>query len=380
MSPDLKDLIDGIESTENVTAEMQSKIDRLKEIVEKQKKMIADQNKLLEQQKGQLDGQLAIPDDIYELKEMIGAQRAQLNAREAELEAAKSDLGQVQKELEMTKTRLDPTQSKLSGSLDTIGKLKAELAQKSSEILVKNETLTTLANKVGEVEAFSKNLQEERAKLIEEMSSKQSGEFQSKLDDYLKKIEEAKMETVNVKMSLREEHVKEISKLKEEHMNETMALKEELGKLDSMFADSRLDSTEAGAEAKNIGQRLEDFRNKHEELVGKIESLNDEKRVLNVDLQTLNKAVDSLSTWKTENTNKIEYFDRLTILMEQDPLFKTFLVVMEVGAIAIDDLQKALGAPIVIVKKNIEKMQQIDLLDFNDLGKIVIKRFDAPQA
>ena len=104
--------------------------------------------------------------------------------------------------------------------------------------------------------------------------------------------------------------------------------------------------------------------------MGKIETLNDEKRALGVDLSTLNIAIDSLSTWKMENTNKIEYFDRLTILMEQDPLFKTFLVVMQVGAIAIDDLQKALGAPIVIVKKNIQKMQDIDLLDINDIGKV----------
>jgi len=376
MSPDLKDLIDGIEAKEDATSVLQSKIDRLQEIVSKQKKMIADQNKLLEQQKGQLDGHTAIPDDIYELKEMIGAQRAQLNAREAELEGAKSDLVMVQRELETTKTRLDPTQTKLTGSLDTIGKLKAELAQKSSEILVKNETLTTLANKVTEAEAFSKNLQEERAKLIEEMSTKQSGEFREKLDEYLKQIEEAKMETVNIKMSLKEEHMKEIAKLKEDHMAETLSMKEELGKLDSMFADSRLDSTEAGAEAKNMGQRLEDFRNKHEELVGKIDTLNAEKRALSVDMQTLNKAIDSLSTWKTQNANKIAYFDRLTILMEQDVLFKTFLVVMEVGAIAVDDLQKALGAPIVIVKKNIQKMQDIDLLEFNDVGKIIIKTFD----
>ena len=38
---------------------------------------------------------------------------------------------------------------------------------------------------------FSKNLQEERSKLIEEMSTKQSGEFREKLDSYLKQIEEA---------------------------------------------------------------------------------------------------------------------------------------------------------------------------------------------
>ena len=45
---------------------------------------------------------------------------------------------------------------------------------------------------MAQAEAFSKNLQEERSKLIEEMSNKQSGEFREKLDDYLKQIEDAK--------------------------------------------------------------------------------------------------------------------------------------------------------------------------------------------
>ena len=77
---DLKSKLDAIEQTEQKEAELQSKVDRLTELVERQKKVIADQSEIIEQQKAKLTGVQEIPDDIYELRELIGTQRARINA------------------------------------------------------------------------------------------------------------------------------------------------------------------------------------------------------------------------------------------------------------------------------------------------------------
>ena len=66
MSKDLKNLIDGIESSEKETAVLQAKIDRLKEFVEKQNKVITDHEDIIEEQKAKISRMYDIPDDVLE--------------------------------------------------------------------------------------------------------------------------------------------------------------------------------------------------------------------------------------------------------------------------------------------------------------------------
>jgi chromosome segregation ATPase len=335
--PDLLDKIDGIEATEKVTSELQQKVDRLTELVGKQKKIIADQSGIIDQQKGKLDGQLEIPDDVYELREIIGSQRAQLNEKDREIELAKGQYVEIQTELEHFKTRLDPTQSKLDGALGTIGQIKAEIAEKNSQILVKDETIKTLSNKIGEGAAYSNRLKLE----LEELQKDQA------LD---------------------------VAMIKDEHLRETQKLREEMGKLDSILMDSKLESSEAGSTAQSMAARFEEVRNKYDELVNKIEEKDNEKRLLDKDINRLNEIVDKLSTWKADNKPTIEYFNKLSILMEQEALFKAFLIIMQVKSMAIEDLQKAIGLPIVSLKKNVQKLEQVDLVEMDDEGKITLTK------
>jgi len=333
--PDLLDKIDNIEASEKETALLQQKIDRLTELVEKQKKIIADQSNIIEEQKSKIDGQLEIPDDVYELREIIGSQRAQLNEKDREIETAKSTVVEVQSELEHLKSRLDPTRSKLDGALGTIGQLKAEIAEKNSQLLVKDETIKTLSNKIGEGTAYAKKLQDELE-------------------------------------ALQKDHGLEIAMLKEEHLTETQRLREEMGKLDSILMDSKLESREAGSTAEDMVSRFEEIRSKYDDLMNKIAKMEEEKKILSGDLDRLNKIVDNLSTWKAENKPIIDYFNKLSILMEQEALFKAFLIVMDVKSIAIEDLQKAIGSPIVLLKKNVEKLMEVDLVEMDEEGKITL--------
>jgi len=217
-------------------------------------------------------------------------------------------------------------------------------------------------------------LKDEQVKLLSDMEQKHSSTFQEKIDNYMKQIESLKLEKIDAIEKLKNEQIDQIQALKEDHIREKQELKEEINKLESFLLESKLISTEKSGEAKDLSSRFKEITNKYEELIQKVEDLQNQNRAAQEDISSLNRVIDGLSSWKEENKAKIEFYDKLSILMEQDPLFKTFLIVQQVGSINLDDLRNAIGVPIVQVKKHVQKLQDIDLLEINELGKISVKK------
>jgi len=343
MSKDIKNMIEGIESSEKETAVLQSNINRLQEIIEKQRKVISEQENLIEDQKVKISRMYDIPEDVLELKELIGTQRALLNEKDIELELTKGEVVQYQKELDLMKRQNLPTQRKLDETFDTVGNLKAELAEKSSELIMKNQRIKTLENKVYEIQAFADKLQDEQVKLMTEMDQK-----------------------LKIEMEV----------IRKAHFEEKKELTSKIAELDNFLLDSKLVSTEATSEAKDLKSRFQEIRDKQESLIKKVEDLSDEKRIAQEELRNLHAKMEHLVKYKEENFKKIAYFDKLIPLMEQENQFKAFLIIEKVGAMAVEDLRNALGAPIVLVKKIVQKLQDHGLFEINDKGKIVIKAFE----
>ncbi|MFX0047260.1 MAG: hypothetical protein ACFE8G_03740, partial [Candidatus Hermodarchaeota archaeon] len=79
MPKNLRDAIDSIESSEKESAVLQSKIDRLQEVIEKQKQIINGHERVIEEQKVKIKRMYDVPEDVLELKELVGTQRATLN-------------------------------------------------------------------------------------------------------------------------------------------------------------------------------------------------------------------------------------------------------------------------------------------------------------
>jgi predicted transcriptional regulator len=109
-------------------------------------------------------------------------------------------------------------------------------------------------------------------------------------------------------------------------------------------------------------------------LNNKVGELGDQNREANAEIESLNKKIKEIQDFQKENVDKINYFDKLKPLMEKEVLFKTFLIVKEVGAITIDDLRAAIGSPIVVVKRNVQDLESVGLLETNEQGKIVVKQ------
>jgi len=328
-----KSKLDDIEANQDVTSRLEERVEKLSMLAEKQKRIIADQTSLIDKQKEKLDKMVDIPDDIRELREIIGTQRAQINEKEMELEHTKGLLAQAQKELEMTQNRMNPTQIKVEAALETIGKLKEELAQKNSEIMVKNETVRTLANKYSEAEVISKSL--------------------------LQRLEESEGGVSK----------KEFEELKIQHSEERKAIKSEIAKMEAKLLDQKLEYDEKLSEAKDMSERYTD-------LVGKVNELTDKNNEANEEIKSLNAKMEDLRLFKENNISKITYFDKLKPLMEEDPLFRAFFITKEVGHISLEDLKAAVGSPTVIVKKDVQKLQDIGLGEIDDAGKFRVKAFE----
>jgi len=350
MPKGLKDKLDDIESSEKETATLQSKLDKLTALVERQKRIISEQEAIIEDQKSKISKMSDVPEDILELKELIGEQRHIINEKELELEYTKGEVVQAQKELELVKKQIVPTQKKLEEAFETMGALRTENAEKSSELILKNESIKRLENKIQELQAFTDKFKEEQVKLIAE--------------------------------------------IEEKHRKETHELKAEVGKLDQILLDSKLVTTEKDSEAKDAVSRLKSMRDKHEELINKVGELSDKNREANEEIEKLNKKLseidevrqkdldqvnaklDEYKEFQKDNLNKIIYFDKLRPLLEKEMLFKAFLIIEEVGGINIEDLRSAVGSPIVLVRKAVQELENAGLIETNEMGKINVKSFE----
>ncbi|MFX0178439.1 MAG: hypothetical protein ACFE85_19665, partial [Candidatus Hodarchaeota archaeon] len=321
-------------------ADLQTKIDRLREMIEKQKITINSQETIIEEQKVKIARLYDIPEDVLELKELVGTQRSVINEKEQALEFAKGDAAEARKELDLVKRQIFPTQRKVEDAYEAIGNLKAELAEKISTIALKNETIKNLENKAREVQAFADKLQDEQVKLLSEMDQKWKAE---------------------------------IDKIKKEHFEEKKDLTSKIAELDTFLMDTKLTSTEATSEAKDLKSRFQEIRDRYDDLVNKVEKYRDQKRIAESELTKLQERMDEYRKFQEENINKITYFDKLTTLMEQDPQFKAFLILEKVGSMTLEDLRKALGSPIVVVKKIVQKLQDSDLLEIDEQGRITVK-------
>ena len=332
---DLKDMLDNIDSSEKETAVLQTKVDKLMRVIEKQKVVINDLEKLLNEQKTKSSGMMEVPDDIRELKGMIGEQRAIINEKDSEIEHVKGDLIQAQTELSLSRKQLIPTQQKLKEYTETMGRLQTEVSEKGSEIMFKNDKILNLENKVNTLELANQQYKKGSKSEIDELEQYSKGE---------------------------------IHKLEQKQSEERQELKGTIRTLESELSEARLKKTEIETEASDSIAKYKDLRIAQEGLIKKVEELSKIKRENEDNAKILNQKMDEMS----KSGIKIWYYDKLCQLMEHDDQFKAFLILEKVGGLNIEDLQKALGSPSVMVGRFVKALKEIGLIEENDMGKLVV--------
>ena len=318
MGDNLRDLIDGIESDENEVSVLQEKIEKLQRIVNKQKIVISDLESALSVQKAKSADLVEIPEDIRELKAMIGELRVIINEKDVELEHAKADLAQAQTELDLMKKSTSPMEEKIKETYEQLTNLKTLNAEKDSELMMKNQKLMNLESRIRELEVVSDNFKGEVDKRTEE--------------------------------------------LQKQFIIDKQELKNKINELESKILDDKLNLTEKQAQAQNAIDKYDDVREKYEKLVKKVEEISEER-----------KKIEEFKKFYDENADKIMQQDKLTVLMEHEPQFKAFLILQKVGAMTIEELKNALGAPIVMTQRFVKKLEEVGLIETNESGKLILK-------
>lgn len=329
MSKDIKNLLDSIEDHEKESAEIQTKLDRLTELVEKQKKIIGDQTVIIESQKNKISSMYDIPEDIIELKRMIGSLRAELNDKDIQLENSRATVAEVEKEMEILKEQFTPLQEMMETKSENVMDLKSSIAEISTKFKFKEDEIKNLQTRIKELEIIEKNL--------------------------------------------REGYKEQINKIREEDLKEKIEMESKVKALESQILETKLSTKESLSVSENTKKLYDDLVKKYDNLITKYDERDKEKRTLETKIEQLNNQMKESIEFKRNHIEDIELLNRLQPLFEEVDLFKAFSIVRSIKRISMSDLKKALGIPTVTLKKHVEKLISANLLEYNDIGEVILK-------
>jgi chromosome segregation ATPase len=361
---DLEKLIAGIGQEEQATAQKQVQIDRLKQLVEKQKKELVDQQKMIQELQSKVTNMYDLPADVEELKRLIGEQRGELNEKDHALEMANAQLAQLEAETKGYSSQSDSFSKNLDNYITQVGELKASLFEKDGLLKAKDRDLEELRIRC---DTLSDQLSQMDGEVKERFGSVADATtritiLEKQVEDANRRADEAEQLRAQIEAELSEkmtasqgELSKKVGSLEKDRFTKEMAVKE---------AEQRLEAAESSVN--DLKAQLEDIMAKYDNLIV------DNKQV-NETMKQLQAERDELAQFKEVNANVVNNLQGLVNLFEQEPLFKAFNIVGQVGEVNIDDLKNALGVPSVTTNKYIKQFIDADLMEMGESGKVRLK-------
>ena len=374
-------------------AQKQAQIDRMKQLVKKQKNEMQEQQKLITELQNRVENMYDLPADVQQLKTMIGEMRAEINRKDSQVEIAMGDSAQNEAELKSLKIQLAPLEQQLQTYINQVGELRAKLGEQLGLLKVKDQkihelqvSLETKADSVGNMEQeFAMRVQErlkqfmntedqykERITRMERELLERSAQTQSTKQDSFRQITELKDElsSQNLKISELESdmqdsraNVEREHKLHLELRKQVADLKSEIMQNELLVGEARDAKRDATDAVQNMEKVFNELRNKYDELKTEHKNL--------VNQTTENDArYQAYIDFKNQNENAVINLNNLLKIFEEEPLFKTFLIIKDVGHIRFDDLKNSLGLPQITVKRYVGKLKAVELIEEKSDGKI----------
>ena len=123
------------------------------------------------------------------------------------------------------------------------------------------------------------------------------------------------------------------------------------------------------AEAKDMAEKYDGMKDR-------LEDLSQKNETYTAEIKKLNAEMEDLRNFKKDNYHKIFYLDKLRPIMEEDPIFRAFFIIRDVNSISLEDLRKSVGSPLVTVRKEVQKLAKIGVLELTDEEHITPVKFD----
>ncbi|WP_457559459.1 hypothetical protein [Candidatus Harpocratesius sp.] len=382
------DLPADVEALKRMVGEMRAELNEKDNQLEMAYATIAQQEAQLKNTQMQIDGfnqhLNTYITQVGELKSKLIEQQGIISAKDREIQELKMANDRTQENLQkMEEEFAQRVQARLRQFMETedeykarIEKMERDFEERTKEL--RSQTLSTKDEYQARIGKMELEFRKETKQLQDEIHSltEKNHELEMKLTKYQSEFAEIDNMKSNyeTKINNLQEEIQEIKKrneerimqLKEEHFKEKSELLEKTDKLESDIIDYKLQFQDFEKKTSLAEKRFSDLKIKQEELLKKYEQVVSEKEKLEEKLSKYESENKDMIEFREKNLGKIQNIDGLLTLFEQEPLFKCFLLVKDVGEMNVELLKGALGLPTVTVKKYIDQFVKVGL--FEDLG------------
>ena len=301
MTPDLKDLINSVETQDKTQSELEQTIKLLKDEISRLKFTIKEQRILIQSQKEKTQKKMEVPEDIEILKDIIVTQRQELNKKDKDIEILEQKIEEIIPNADIdTILRKEEIENE---ELINAKKLIIQLTEENELYQVNEVNAKTIIS----------DLIEQKNKLISENENLKEQGFLSKTRDSTSDLAQQNLEQINLADNKIDDLLVKVDDLIEEtiqwkedvvptklNIENSMDFKSELNELSNKVAFLEEENKKLNRNietADNISNRLV------EEIDGylnEISDLNKEIRDKNIKISALNEKYSSLKRQNIE--------------------------------------------------------------------------------
>jgi len=366
---DLENIISSIGQEELAVAQKQAQIDRLKQLIVKQKTEMTEQEKIIKDLNNRMHHMYDLPADVEELKRMVGEMRAEINDKDSQLQMAYGTVAEHEAELRNLRLQMDPLAKNLETYITQVGELKAKMAEHEGLLMLKDKDIHELKTNLNNKQANFDNMEIEFAKKVQERLK----EFMETEDNYQKKIAEMQDELREKSMTSDEARVKIKAELQDGVLKNQTEFLDKIRILESQLLDKDIEFKEANQKMENSINQVQDIKQKLDTQVEKYNKLQKDYSEIKDEMDKRDEFYADLKDFKEKNQGAAKNLTRLMTLFENEPMFKTFLLVKDVGEMNVEYLKNSLGLPSVTTKKYVDLFIKADLFIMTESGKVALK-------
>jgi len=391
---DLENLISSIGQEEMAVAQKQAQIERLKQLVLKQKNEMQEMQRLIDDLNGRIESMFDLPADVEELKKMIGDMRAEINRKDNQLENAYAIAGQHEAELRNYKLQMDPLNNSLQTYIQQSGELRAKLAEIEGKTQFKDgkiqELQTLLATKQDSIESmelefadrvqnrlkdFMKTEDDYRTRMdeMEKAYQLRTHQVEASVKDSFDQIGALKIELQKSQHELENSKIQVEAKLRDEFFAQKAVLIKEKSQIETQLLEKDLLIQEANNKAEVAENKAHDIQAMYKDVSAKYTAVKKQLAQIQDETDTKGSVFGSLKEFKRLNAGIARNMAGLVQLFEEEPLFRCYLLVRDIGTMTVDELKKAVGVPSVTIQKYVKKFIDVDLFMEDATGKITLK-------
>ncbi len=332
------------------------------------------------QQVGDLKAKNAEVSGILTLRER------ELNELKVQLDSKQTNLAKMEEEFAFR------VQDRLKQFMETEDQYQSRIAKMEEEFQTRTRALQEQSLQTED--QYQARIAKIELELRNQMKSAQD-QFREKEENYQTKIRQLEQQRFAETNQVDEKYQKEIgamrdqlynaeraaldmrgrveSELRQEFLNIKSSLQNRISELEANLMDKNITFDELRRQVETAENKANEIKAKMEELMAKYSLLMTDHQALEEEHSKCGEALGDLAGFQHKAGGIMNNIKGLLKVFEHEPLFRTYLLVKDIGEMSADELKSALGVPSIQVKKFIEYFKAADLFNETPNGKYTLK-------